>query len=243
MENLLTRRSLIAFTLLETLVARDLFARTVRPIVAAWVKDLNDLSRDVRDQKLKQTDWQKKVEELFSKVDPAEAMKLIDFDKVTKDAPPDRGEKSYGFSFPKVEGIPADEVFGKQIFGFKKDRSVAPHGHNNMTTAFFVLKGEFRGRQYDRVKDEPKHMIVKSTIDQTFKPGQSATISDEKDNVHWFQALSEPAFIFNIHVNGVSPTRYKSSQRVYIDPEGEKLEGGLIRAALLSHKDVYAKYG
>jgi len=27
--------------------------------------------------------------------------------------------------------------------------------------------------------------------------------SDYKDNVHWFQALEGPAFIFNIHVMGI----------------------------------------
>jgi hypothetical protein len=248
MNTLLSRRSLIGslttFTLLETLAARDLWAQEVKPIAGKWVADLNDLSRDVRGQKLPQVEWQKKVEELFSRLDPADVMKFLNFEKLAGGVTLlDRGEKSIGFEFPKVEGVPGETVFGKQIFALKKGRSVAPHGHNNMATAFLILKGEFHGRLFDRVKDEPKHMLLKSTVDRAFKTGESSTISDEKDNVHWFEATSETAFIFNIHVTGVSPKRYTSSQRVYVDPEGEKLEGGLMRARLVSHKEVYEKYG
>ncbi len=32
-------------------------------------------------------------------------------------------------------------------------------------------------------------MIIKPTIDRKFSPGECSTVSDYKDNVHWFQAL------------------------------------------------------
>ena len=69
---------------------------------------------------------------------------------------------------------------------------MVPHGHNNMATAFIILKGDFHGRHYDRLEDEQDHVIIRSTIDKQFGPGGFSTISDFKDNVHWFKATSEP---------------------------------------------------
>ena len=81
----------------------------------------------------------------------------IDFDKLRQVEFKDRGERSLRFKFPEVEGLPTDLVFGHQVFALQKGRSVAPHGHNNMATAFLILQGEFQGRHYDRLEDEAEH--------------------------------------------------------------------------------------
>ena len=133
-------------------------------------------------------------------------------------------------------------MFGRQIFALKKDRSVVPHGHMNMATAFLILDGKLRGRHYDRVEDRKKEYIIKPTIDKMFGPGGHSSISDYKDNVHWFQAKSDRAFIFNIHVLGVTPGTTRTG-RVYVDPNGEKLKGGLIRARKLGYKEAHDLYG
>src|SRR4029434_1505836 len=104
--------------------------------------------------------------------------------------------------------------------------SVIPHGHNNMATAFLILKGDLQGRHYDRLEDAKDYFIIKPTIDRKFVPGECSTVSDYKDNVHWFRAQSEPAFIFNLHVLDVKPASKLPTGRVYIDPSGEKLDGG-----------------
>ena len=88
-------------------------------------------------------------------------------------------------------GLPKNPVFGRQIFAMKKGRSVVPHGHDNMATGFLVLKGDFRGRHYDRLEDHADHYLIRPTIDRAFKPGEFSTISDHKDNIHWFTAESE----------------------------------------------------
>jgi hypothetical protein len=112
-----------------------------------------------------------------------------------------------------------------------------------MATAFLVLKGRLRGRLYDRLADEPAHLILAPTIDREFQAGGASTISDKKDNVHWFESLTDEAFIFNIHVLGVSPGLGKKTGRVYVDPMGEKIEGGRIRARLVDEAEVDRLYG
>ena len=92
--------------------------------------------------------------------------------------------------FTHVSGLPTNLVFGRQIFAMAKGRSVIPHGHDNMATGFLVLKGNLRGRHWDRVEDHKDHYLIRPTIDRTFKPGEYSTISDHKDNVHWFTAES-----------------------------------------------------
>jgi hypothetical protein len=236
--------SLLSLSLLETLCRHDLFADEVRPNAIRWLADVNQLGHDLKGQKLEQLAWQKKVEELLVQVNLPDLLKLIDFDRLTSNVDfADRGERSLRFTFPKVEGVPTELSFGKQIFALKKGRSVIPHGHNNMATAFLILQGDLRGRHYDRVADEEKHMIIKPTVDRQFGPGECSTVSDYKDNVHWFQATTEPAFIFNLHVLDVKPGTTMPTGRIYIDPEGEKLAGGLTRARLIGYKEANQLYG
>ena len=158
-------------------------------------------------------------------------LKTLDFDRMAAGVNfPAHGARSLPVDFKNVSGLPTSLVFGRQIFAMSKGRSVVPHGHDNMATGFLILKGTFRGRHYDRVEDHKDHYIIRPTIDRTFTPGECSTISDHKDNVHWFTAESDTAFIFNIHVNDTDPGNPKRPGRVYVDPLGEKLAGGLVKA-------------
>ncbi len=247
--NFLTRRemqqqaigSLLTWSLLDTLFQGDAFAKEVKPITARWLADLDSLGRELKDKKLEPLQWQQKVEQLYATVDLQELLTFIDFDKLAKSAAPkERGELSLKPKLPQVEGLPTELVFGHQVFALNKDRSVVPHGHDNMATAFLILKGEFHGRHYDRLEDDKNYMIIKPTIDRSFGPGGCSTVTDIKDNVHWFKAKSDGAFIFNIHVMSVKPGR---TGRVYIDPNGEPISGGRIRAKKIDHKQANELYG
>lgn len=238
-----TLGSFLTFSLLESLFLKDAFSQEIKPLAAKWLADLNTLGLDVKNRKLTQVEWQEQVERLMAQANLADLMKFVDFEKLTKGIPlSDRGERSVSKRFPEVEGLPTKLVFGHQIFALKKDRSVAPHGHNNMATAFLMLKGDCHGRHYDRVEDGEKFMIIKPTIDEQFTVGQYSTVSDHKDNIHWFQAKSDTAFIFNIHVLNVNAD-VKKGGRVYVDPFGEKLAHGLIKAKTLNRKQAYDKFG
>lgn len=236
--------SLLTFSLLETLFERDAFADSIKPVTVRWLAELNELSSDLKDEELKQVAWQSKVEELFGRVDLPQLLQLVDFERLTKDVEMvDHGARSLRFNFQQIEGVPTKLVFGKQMFAVKKDRSVVPHGHNNMATAFLILKGEFHGRHYDRLEDETDHFIIRPTIDRKFGDGEYSTISDYKDNVHWFKASAEPSFIFNIHVLNLHFNDARPTGRVYLDPDGERLADGLIRAPRISYQEANRRYG
>jgi hypothetical protein len=234
----------MAYGLIETLFHRDLLADAVRPVIHQWMVDLNDLSRSLKEHKIKDVDFQAQLEALYKKVDLAELCTLLDLDRVSRTVKlPEHGAASLGIDLSKVEGLPPQLVFGRQIFAVARGRSIVPHGHDNMATGFIVLRGEFLGKHYDRVEDHKDHYLIKPTIDRAFKPGECSTISDHKDNVHWFKGTSEAGFVFNIHVMGYNPENKNPARRVYIDPEGEKTAGGLIVARKISSAEAHKKYG
>jgi hypothetical protein len=236
--------SLMAYGLIETLFTHDLFGKSVRPLIDQWMVELHTLCQDLKGQKLQDLDFQCKLEELYRRCDLKELVQLVDLDRLAQTVKfPDRGAANLGIDLGKVEGLPARLVFGKQIFAMRKGRSVVPHGHDNMCTGFIILRGDFLGRHYDRKEDHPDHYIIQPTIDRKFTPGECSTISDHKDNVHWFTAESDAGFIFNIHVLGYNPENKKTSTRVYVDPNGEKVAGGLIRARKISSRECHEKYG
>ncbi|MCH2025907.1 MAG: hypothetical protein MK172_09215, partial [Verrucomicrobiales bacterium] len=198
-------KTILSISLLEHLCATDLLANKDKYTAEKWLHAVHEIGRSVKETKIPQTQWQKEVEELFqNKIELNELLKLINFDQIEKSAKfVDNGARSIRPKLPRSNGFPERLAFGSQVFALKKGRSVVPHGHNNMATAFIVLKGNFHGRHYDRISDEKEHMIIRPTIDDRFGPGQTSSVSDDKDNVHWFKAEDEPAFIFNIHVLGL----------------------------------------
>ncbi len=239
-----TLGTLLTFSLLEALHECDALAEKVKPITTRWLADVNQLGLDLKGEKIKQADWQQKLEELLSQASIGEILELVDFEKLTKNLKfVDNGVRSLRFDFRQIEGVPENFAYGKQIFAFKKGRSVVPHGHNNMATAFLILNGKFRGRHYDRVQDEDKHILIKPTIDRAFTVAEYSTVTDVKDNVHWFQAESKTGFIFNIHALNVNPGSSQRTGRVYVDPNGEKLKDGLIRAPRINHDLAHKLYG
>jgi hypothetical protein len=236
--------SAIAFGLIEMLWSRDLLADPAKPTVQKWFVELVEMTRDLRGQKLTDLQFQTKMEDLYKRVDLADLCALVKFDDVEKKTKlPDSGAANVGFDLSKVEGLAGDVGFGKQIFGCKKGRSIVPHGHANMCTGFIVLKGKWHGRHYDRVETNADHYVIKPTIDRPFGPGELSAISDHKDNIHWFKATSDAAYIFNVHVIGYDKAIKETSGRLYLDADGEKLAGGLVKAAKMTSAECHKKYG
>ena len=112
-----------------------------------------------------------------------------------------------------------------------------------MCTGFIVLRGTFRGRHYDRLEDAQGPLHHQADHRPEFEAGGASTISDHKDNVHWFQCTSETGYIFNAHVIGYDKAITEPSGRLYLDPEGEKLAGGLIKAPKMTSGECHKKYG
>ena len=62
-------QSLTALALIEGLSAHRLFGADVKPIVDGWFKELETISRDVHDHRVKDVEFQKSLEALYRRVD------------------------------------------------------------------------------------------------------------------------------------------------------------------------------
>lgn len=235
-------QTLVTVALLDTVVIHRLAAGNISPIIDHWAIRLNDMCLDLRKNSLPLTDWQDQVESLLADIPLEDILAFIDFDKLTRGFQfPDLGVNTRAVRFPKVGGLPENLAFYKKIFGVKKDRAIIPHGHKNMTSAHLVLRGEFALRHYDKIRDEPSHMIIRPTIDKTLAVGEVSSISDERNNVHWFRTLSETAFTLDVIVLDLGGKQYEIDN---IDlQEAEKVDGGLLRARKLDVQTALQKYG
>lgn len=236
--------SLLTFSLAKSLDRVDVLANTVKPIIRKWVIEMEHLTRQLRQGQIKTIEWQRQIETLLSRVDLNDLLSAIDYDRLAKTAVfPEDHESAEDVHFSRNEGVYAELSFAPYFYAMKKGVSIVPHGHRNMTSMHMMLKGRAHGWQFERVSDEAHYLTIRPTIDKVLEVGAVTTVSDQRDNIHWFKALSEPVFMFNIGVFGLNPSKGFTG-RDYVDPAGgEKLRDGLIRARRVGKKEAYKLYG
>ncbi|MCY1064241.1 hypothetical protein OV090_05695 [Nannocystis sp. RBIL2] len=226
--------------LAQLLGSRDVVAGPLRPALGAWLRDLSEMTRALRGRQLGEREFQGLLDDLCARVDLADLYAAVDLDALAAwTSLPDTGARSVDVDLAALAGAPR-LGFGQRVFGCRRGRAIVPHGHEDLCTAFIVLAGRWRGRHYDRLETHAAHYVIRPTIDREFAPGDHSSVSDRRDNVHWFQAETDGAFVFNVHV---ACHGRGGGARVYLDPDGERLAGGAIRAPKLSHAACLAKYG
>jgi hypothetical protein len=234
--------SVASYALFRTLFARDAFAAEVRPITNSWLKSLHEMSMDLKAGKITPGQWQSKIEELYDRVEVGELLAAIDFDKLTRGFEyPDLGVSTKWVKFPELEGLPENVTFFSKIFGMRKDRAIIPHGHRNMVSCHYVLKGELRLRHYDKIEEDGTHMVLEPTVDQLAPVGSHSAVSDEKNNVHWLKATTETAFTYDVLVVDLNGRKWEVDN---VDPDGaEKIAAGRLRVRKLPLEEALKKYG
>jgi hypothetical protein len=108
-------RSLTAVALIEGLYGHRLFGKDVEPIVDGWFRELHAISKDVADHRVKDVEFQKSLEAIYSRVDLPALLKTLDFERMARQVDyPAVGARSLPPDFSKVSGLPTNLVFGRQ---------------------------------------------------------------------------------------------------------------------------------
>jgi hypothetical protein len=232
--------------------ARGAFVRPIETIMNGWVRELMQLARDVRAGRMAVTVWQERMAALHQRVPIADVLKYIDFDRVVS-----------GVAYPKdvaaicdvaLPGVPADARFGHKIFAYRRGAATPPHVHNNLVSAHLVLRGSLRARTYDRLRDEvaaegaPGVIVLAPTRDREIRPGETVTMSDERDNGHWFVATSERAYTLDVpvaHVNLAKhyATRASEYGMIFVDPTPPPDARGRIAAPTMTFAAAVRRFG
>ena len=244
--------SLATFSLLKTAFERNLFAQPIRPLTDHWLKDLHQLCGDLRTERVSQVQWQQQVKHLFARVELAELLRFIDFDRLEKHIViPTTHVAVRQVLFPKPDWMPHERGWGMSIFGSGPGISIIPHGHHNMVSMHLVLKGrmhvrhyDWDVRRYDWIKEAEKYLIIKPTIDQESSVGQATTISNDKDNIHWLKNIGKgKAFTLDVVVDRLDPTLDYSYKQIFVDPlRGERIDGELLRVRRLAYEEANRLY-
>jgi len=234
--------TVLSYSLMNSLVTSNAITKKVNPITNNWANQLNEYCLDLKKETITIEEWRILIEQLYQKIELKEILEFINFDNLTKGFSfPDLGVNTKMVKFPKLEGLPPKTVFIKKIFGMKKERAIIPHGHSNMVSAHLIIKGEMHLRHYDKIRIEDDRMIIKPTIDKMIKTGESSSISDDRDNVHWFIANTDTAFTFDVIMLNLNE---KEDDIHNIDIyEKENLRNGNLSVPILDVETALKKYG
>lgn len=237
--------SLFAFSLVETLSAHTLLANPIQLEVKYWLAEVEEASSAMKKQQLKQSEWQSKIAEIFTRVDGKDLLRAIDFDRLSRKMKLVSSHEGVIETKPAhSSGLPQELSFSTFIYGMKKGASIPPHCHRNMTSMHMAIGGEMHGWHFDRIADEAQHLIIQPTMDKALAIGEVTTISDEKDNVHWFQPTGEVAYTFNIGVYEIDSAQKFGGRQFYLDAaHGEKVDQDKLRVKKLSSQEAYKIYG
>ena len=237
--------SLFTFSLVETLFNVDALAKPIHAVAKTWLAEVEDASLAMKKQQIRQAEWQQKIAEIFGRVEQKDLLRSIDFDRLNKQLKIVGSHEAVIETLPQHSaGMPQELSFSTYIYGMKKSGVIPPHCHRNMTSMHMPIGGGLHGWHFDRVADEVNHLIIKPTMDKALTLGEVTTVSDEKDNIHWFKPTADVSYTFNILVVEIDPTINTSGRQFYLDAvNGEKTDGDKLRVKKLSSKDAYKIYG
>jgi hypothetical protein len=144
--------------------------------------------------------------------------------------------------FLDENGEPRRLAYGAALFDFEPHNVITPHGHKHMVSAHLVVQGQFRVRNYDRLRDEGDAMVIRPTRDYVASLGQVSTMSSARDNIHWFVPHGGRATTFDVIISGLDPGEEDYEIRT-IDPlRGRELGDGSILAPIIGFAESAARY-
>src|SRR4051812_42793630 len=232
-------RALTTVWLARAVRAADAAPPAMSEALRARLRKLHEASRALAHREMQPLQWQSAAAEFCDGIDVQELCRAADFDRVVARLPLlPRGTSAEGIDL--LDG----QAFTPKIFAMAKGRAIIPHGHVNMVSQHLVLRGEMRGRHYQRLRDEDRHLVVRPTIDKVFRTGDFSSISDQRDNVHWFVTTSERAYTLDAIVDTLAPARPYRFHIDFVDPErATARSGGVLRMPRLDLDDCLQRYG
>lgn len=242
-----SRRTLLALgpaALLAWLVPRGALAEPLLGAAFEGLRAMTDLARTLRHGDLTPSQWQDEMARLVAGLDLEEVRRAIDLPRVVEalaPLPSDR-PRVRELGFEDLDAALRNAGVKTRVFGLGPGRAIVPHGHDGMVSMHWLLHGSLHGRHYDRLEKTSRHVVVRPTLDAVLRPGAATSISDERDNIHWFVAVEGPAYTLDVIVSHLRPEGPHG--RFYVDIDAAVPEGGeRLRAPIISPADARRRYG
>lgn len=218
----------------QTLLARSAFAQNASGEMADWIYKLDGLGDALAKGALSPRAWQQCMDGLYGSVNIAMFMEAIDFDRLVASLVyGEKGEVFVAAPFSEAAQTPPILAVQTRFAGVKAGRCIAPHGHDNMVSAFLTVAGQFHVRQYDRIAEDEQTMTIRPTVDELSNIGHWNSVSDDFNNLHWLKATTQDSYLFSTKVTGINSGRVTRG-RIPIDHRGEELGNELMRVDKIS---------
>lgn len=213
--------------------------------IREWAHQLDSIGRALLNGQINALAWQNGMEDLYCSIDLATLLRSIDFKHMINNSDfnfIDQGRTFTPVKFLPETGAPENMVVETRATKVPKGVSIFPHGHLNMVSAFVTLSGEFHFRQYDRLHLDENFFHIRLSSDHYSQPGQWNTQSEDKNNVHWFTAMTDDTYLFSTKLQGVDPSQYCTSN-MFVDINGKDLGDGVIQAERIDFDRAKELYG
>lgn len=222
------------------------------PGISEWLDRLYQNASRLRTSKISSLQWQEMMDAIYADVPLDQLRQRLDFVSLQRQLldriPPERGELFQLVQLPGSGGTTADgrephRMLLTKVAYIKKGRSIPPHGHSNMTSAFLCISGEFAVKLYDKVEEQEEHVVLRQTVDEdSAGSGTWSSISDYRDNVHWLTAKTDDCFLFTSKLIGLEDGR-KLDGRINVDVKrAVDLGSQTLRAPKITSKEAAEIY-
>jgi len=248
----ISRRGLIAAAMLQCvccITRANAWAAPLDPTLRRFVLRVGELGQAVRSGTLAPAAWQDAMEALCASLSPEELIRFIDMDRLLEGLrhPEERIGAIAQVPWPSVDGFPVGFRFGHKLFVYRQGACTPPHVHNHLVSAHWVLEGRIRTRTYDRVSDLDASIRLRPTRDEAMGPGAIATMSDQRDNGHWFEGLTPRSISFDIPISGISPDKayrhpVEGYNQIFVDPTVAPNGDGTIDAPIIRFEQSLQKF-
>jgi len=209
-------------------------------VVARWLDQVQQLSAAVKQGRVTPRAWRRRMQRLTHDVSLAEILRIIDFESLAASLDSrEEGEPLQRLVLPTPPGL-GGFAFSAIVSRIRERFAVVPHGHHNMVSMHLILRGSVHLRQYDRLRDEPTHLVIRPMADRVCHPGDTTAISADRGNVHWFRGLTD-SFALIIAAYDLDPVG--STARDFVDPlAGERQRDGSLRVPRVTADEAYRRY-
>jgi hypothetical protein len=246
----LTAESILLFSFYHFLSMTKAWAKTIDPIMSQWLKGIGELAQSVQKGKIQPQLWQKKIEELHRQIPLQDIIRFVDLDQALRQVqyPKEKLGGIVNVPWPQIDGLAPAAEFGHKLFIYRKAASTPPHAHNHLVSAHLILQGEMRVRTFDRIEDLEKSILIRPTRDQIEKKGSTVTMSDAKDNVHWFEGVSDISISFDVPVPHIDENKKyqqkaEAMNQIFLDASLRPRADGLIEAPVIKFADSIKRFG
>lgn len=205
---------------------------------------LGELALALRRGELEPVAWQDEMARRVAEIDVAEVIAAIDLDRLiasTEPLPDDR-PRVRPLELAALESVLGEARARLKLFVLGHGRAIVPHGHHGLVSMHWVLRGALHGRSFDRLERTRSHVVMRPTLDRVLRPGAATSVSEHRDNIHWFVAVEGPAVALDVLVPGLASEGPRG--RFYVDVRAAEPAGDdRLRAPILAGADALRRYG